>query len=600
MRITLYFIISFFITSVFASEITIIELHNKSIDQVLIENFENENNQQAKQEIITEDIKSEKDSVNLEEKLKIIDEIDATLDANKVEELKNIWQEIDKDEILYLVNNINKIHSSVLKNEIISTLSSTKIVPNGFTQEDFNRFLINSLLKLGDRKKAYEIIQSIDSSSNNINDSYYKQFTLNYLLSTYNLSEACNYRESIKDLDLNSETNFFLKIDIFCLILEEKYDQANLLNSLLIETETIQDDYFQFLLSKLINYENESENVLFSKNSRDIFLYSAMHRIANLPLNKDFFNTDPINLSMPIILSFTTDINLRLKAAHFAFLENLINIDSLAALYQTVDFTYDQLNNPTEVLKNLNGNVEIGMAYFYQLINVQLLPITRLEAIIQFWEFAEENNLEIIAYKISKKNLNTIEPSSEISMYGPSIAKAYIMSKDYENANKWLLFAENAVNDKLSISKLNSSKLLLNLYTVKEEENLTNILYENLKFMSTNLVDNNEENSNKIEVLNLIFSILNNENENPFKIQKKIQESKEMPALYLLESIRNASKKNNQIRLLFNIILSIDGKKWTDIHPEHLRIILLNLQNYKDGTTINSILLEVLEDNKII
>ena len=499
-----------------------------------------------------------------------------------------------------MLNNINKIHSSVLKNEIISTLSSAKIVPTGFTQEEFNRFLINSLLKLGDRKKAYEIIQSIDSSSDNINDSYYKQFTLNYLLSTYNLSEACNYRESIKDLDLKSKTNFFLKIDIFCLILEEKFDQANLLNALLIETETIQDDYFQFLLSKLIDFESELENVIFSDNSKDIFLYSAMHRIANLPLNKNFFNIDPINLSMPIILSFATDINLRLRAAHFAFLENSINIDSLSALYQTVDFTYDQLNNPTEVLNTLNGNIEIGMAYFYQLINVQLLPITRLEAIIQFWEFAEENNLESIAYQISKKSLNTIEPSSEISMYGPSIAKAYIMSKDYENANKWLLFAESAVDDKLSISKLNSSKLLLNLYAINEEENLTDILYENLRYMSTNLVDNNEENSNKIEVLNLIFSILNDENENPFKIQKKIQESKEMPALYLLESIRNASKKNNQIRLLFNIILSIDGKKWTDIHPEHLRIILLNLQNYKEGTIINNILLEVLEDNKII
>ena len=600
MRIALYIIILFFIKSTLANEITIIELHNKSIDQVLIENSDNTNNQQSNQEIISEDIQSDKDSINLEEKLKIIEEIDETLNTNKVEELNNIWQEVNKEEILYLVNNINKIHSSVLKNEIISTLSSTKIVPSGFNQEEFNRFLINSLLKLGDRKKAYEIIQSIDSSSDNINDSYYKQFTLNYLLSTYNLSEACNYRESIKDLDLNSKTNFFLKIDIFCLILEEKLDQANLLNALLIETETIQDDYFQFLLSKLIDFENELENVIFSDNSRDIFLYSAMHRIANLPLNKNFFNIDPLNLSMPIILSFATDINLRLKAAHFAFLENLINIDSLAALYQTVDFTYDQLNNPSEVLNTLNGNIEIGMAYFYQLINVQLLPITRLEAIIQFWEFAEKNNLESIAYQISKKNLNTIEPSSEISMYGPSIAKAYIMSKDYENANKWLLFAESAVDDKLSISKLNSSKLLLNLYVVREEENLTDILYENLKYMSTNLVDNNEENSNKIEVLNLIFSILNNENENPFKIQKKIQENKEMPALYLLESIRNASKKNNQIKLLFNIILSIDGKRWTDIHPEHLRIILLNLQNYKEGTIINNILLEVLEDNKII
>ncbi len=602
MRIALYIIILFFIKSVFANEITIIELHNKSIDQVLIENFENENNQQFKQEIISEDIQNDndKDLFNLEEKLKIIEEIDETLNTNKVEELNNIWQEVNKEEILYLLDNINKIHSSVLKNEIISTLASTKIVPNGFSEEEFNRFLINNLLKLGDRKKAYEIIQSIDSPSDNMNDSYYKQFTLNYLLSTYNLSEACNYRESIKDLDLNSETNFFLKIDIFCLILEEKFDQANLLNALLIETETIQDDYFQFLLSKLIDFENELENVIFSDNSRDIFLYSAMHRIANLPLNKNFFNIDPINLSMPIILSFATDINLRLKAAHFAFLENLINIDSLSALYQTVDFTYDQLNNPSEVLNTLNGNIEIGMAYFYQLINVQLLPITRLEAIIQFWEFAEKNNLESIAYQISKKSLNTIEPSSEISMYGPSIAKAYIMSKDYENANKWLIFAESAVDDKLSISKLNSSKLLLNLYAINEEENLTEILYENLKYMSTNLVDNNEQNSNKIEVLNLIFSILNSENENPFEIQKKIQESKEMPALYLLESIRNASKKNNQIKLLFNIILSIDGKKWTDIHPEHLRIILLNLQNYKEGTIINNILLEVLEDNKII
>ena len=602
MRITLYIIILFFIKSTFANEITIIELHNKSIDQVLIENFENENNQQSKQEIISEDIQNDndKDSINLEEKLKIIEEIDETLNSNKVEELNNIWQEVNKEEILYLLNNINKIHSSVLKNEIISTLASTKIVPNGFSEEEFNRFLINSLLKLGDRKKAYEIILSIDSSTDNINNSYYKQFTLNYLLSTYSLSEACNYRESIKDLDLNSETNFFLKIDIFCLILEEKFDQANLLNALLIETETIQDDYFQFLLSKLIDFENELENVIFSDNSRDIFLYSAMHRIANLPLNKNFFNIDPINLSMPIILSFATDINLRLKAAHFAFLENLINIDSLSALYQTVDFTYDQLNNPSEVLNTLNGNIEIGMAYFYQLINVQLLPITRLEAIIQFWEFAEKNNLEIIAYKISKKSLNTIEPSSEISIYGPSIAKAYVMSKDFENANKWLLFAENSVDDQLSISKLNSSKLLFNLYSIKDEENLTNILFENLKFMNTNLIANNNEYETKVEVLNLIFSLLNSENDNPFKIQRKIQESKEMPALYLLESIRSASSQNNEIRLLFNIILSINGKKWQDIHPEHLRVILLSLQNYKEGTIINNVLLEVLEDNKII
>ena len=89
MRIVLYIVILFFIKSTSANEITIIELHNKSIDQVLIENSKNENNQQSKQKIITEDIKSEKDSINLEEKLKII-----TLAYTQ---LKNTYREkIDK------------------------------------------------------------------------------------------------------------------------------------------------------------------------------------------------------------------------------------------------------------------------------------------------------------------------------------------------------------------------------------------------------------------------------------------------------------------------------------------------------------------------
>ena len=266
MRLALYIIISFFLKSTFANEITIIELHNKSIDQVLIENSENKNNEQSKKEIIEENILKDKDSINLEEKLQIIEEINETLNSNKVEELSNIWKEINKEELLYLSSNINKIYSNVLKDEIISTLSSAKIIPQGFDEEEFNRFLVNSLLKLDDRKKAYEIIQSIDTSSDTINNSYYKQFNLNYLLSTYNLSEACNYRENIKDLNLNSKTNFFLKIDIFCLILEEKFDQANLLNSLLLESETIQDDYFQFLLSKLIDNESQLEEVIFSDN----------------------------------------------------------------------------------------------------------------------------------------------------------------------------------------------------------------------------------------------------------------------------------------------------------------------------------------------
>ena len=77
-----------------------------------------------------------------------------------------------------------------------------------------------------------------------------------------------------------------------------------------------------------------------------------MHRIGNLPLTEKFLEIDPLNLSLPIILSYSSEIDLRLKSAHFAFFNNLINVDSLAALYQTVDFTYDELNNPSKVISS--------------------------------------------------------------------------------------------------------------------------------------------------------------------------------------------------------------------------------------------------------
>ena len=109
-----------------------------------------------------------------------------------------------------------------------------------------------------------------------------------------------------------------------------------------------------------------------------------MHRIGNLPLASKFLEIDPINLSIPIILSSSTNIDLRIKSAHYAFSNNLISEDSLAALYQTVDFSYEELNNPSDFIGSIKDNTEISMAYFYQLINIQLLPITRLNSIINF------------------------------------------------------------------------------------------------------------------------------------------------------------------------------------------------------------------------
>ena len=75
-----------------------------------------------------------------------------------------------------------------------------------------------------------------------------------------------------------------------------------------------------------------------------------------------------------------------------------------------------------------------------------------------------------------------------------------------------------------------------------------------------------------------------------------------MPSIYLVNKIRNNSVDLKKIDsdLLLSILVSLDGKKWNQIHPEHMRLILVGLQVYENGYILNKIILEILEQSKII
>ena len=186
-----------------------------------------------------------------------------------------------------------------------------------------------------------------------------------------------------------------------------------------------------------------------------------MTRIAELPFSYEFYELDKKNLSIPIILNQSSPIDLRIKAANESFLQNMIPVDSLAALYMSADFNSDQLNNPKETVESLFNNNELSMAFLFQLVNIQIFPNDRLNILIQFWDFAKKNSLEEIAYKLSINMLSSIEANSDNIIYGPQIASAYIFNNDFDNAVDWIELYENAMEvDSNSIY----TRILLDLY----------------------------------------------------------------------------------------------------------------------------------------
>ena len=80
---------------------------------------------------------------------------------------------------------------------------------------------------------------------------------------------------------------------------------------------------------------------------------------------------------------------MRIKAANESFLDNLITVDSLAALYMSADFSSDELSNPKETIDLFSNNKELSMAFLFQLVNIQIFPKDRLNSLIEFWDFAK-------------------------------------------------------------------------------------------------------------------------------------------------------------------------------------------------------------------
>ncbi len=585
MKFILFILLVLFSNSIFANEddnsgVEVINLYeSKSLDQIVLENLEDNN--QIEQPLETSD-----DSIETETNETEVKQIEFVknnfINNNKIENLQSYFQ------------NLQKINSKTLQTEIIEVLEDLQLNFEVDKDKEIFLLIINYLQSIGQINKSYKLIETYELSDDK-NFNFYIGVRLNYLLSTFQLNEACNLRE---ELNSNIKLDFFFleKLDIFCLILNDNQSEASLLNSILIESEKNIDIYFQNLFSLITNLSDEmsvnNEIKVSEINKELIFIYSAMTRIAELPFSHEFYELDKKNLSIPIILNQSSPIDLRIKAANESFLENLITIDSLAALYMSADFNSDQFKSPKETLEAFSENKELSMAFLFQLVNIQIFPNDRLDFLIKFWDFAKENNLEEIAYKLSTNMLSSIEANSENIIYGPQIALAYIFNNNFEVAVDWIELYENA---KKIDSKSIYTRILLDLYSSDDLNSFTNSIN-----LTLNTYSQNKESQNA-DLLYVLKAVMNLDIISDTDINlNKIYDDRLMPSIFLLNEINNSIINRDDEKFLFYSLISINDKDWSNIHPEHLKLILNGYLQYKDGILFRNIILEIFKNYKFI
>ena len=375
----------------------------------------------------------------------------------------DMWMQSDGNEIKNLINKINSLDLSNDANQIleIALLTNSEIPNKNINEDEFINFKIDYLIKKNNKKLIFDYLEK--NKSNIYNIKLIKHYVNEYLIEN-DLKRSC---ELINKVDIFDD-QYLGKFKIYCLLIENKRDQAQLIYDLLIETG-FSDIFFEDKFFFLMDYKSDVNNEI-SENS--ILDFHLSHKVTNN------FSFQPRKETPKFIWKYLSNANL-LQNTELINLDDYENISlieeathdgnynetELFNLYKRFQFNINQLLNAKDIYKQLP--ISEGRALIYQklLLSNDIENILDLSQILKnsFKKDNIENAFNLELRKFLEK-INIIEvPSDYSTFYSNNIQKQELIEKKIKINNKIIHQSKllNYINGKKSIEDIEKDLISL-------------------------------------------------------------------------------------------------------------------------------------------
>ncbi len=479
----------------------------------------------------------------------------------------DMWSNSDGELIKSILNkNLNRNLSEFSKKILdIALLTNSYIPTNNITEDEFLEFKFNHLIN----KKDFELIREFLINNSEVsNKNKLIKFYSEYFLSNSEVKKACeifNISGAITDKYLN---NF----KIYCLILENKKEQAQLLFDLSKELDEI-DTFFENKFNILMGYASKDEII----SDENILYFHLSHKT-----NNDF-NYEPKMDSPRYIWNYLSSSNILKNSNSFdiensedlrllerATHENVFEERELLDTYKKFQFNITQLLNAKDAYKLLPDYE--GRALLYQRLLLSVDVEQRLSMTSELYKSfqkkkldnAFDNEIKIILKKIKKDDV----PSNFTTFY--------------ENHTDNKLKKERKI--KFNNKKIHQSKLLnyfLNKTSLPKAEKETNDILKKIK--------RNKKYVFSTKDMILIESLKSD----GVKIDKKYANLYEYN--YQFSSDIKQMLSNGELGLLLIKIVDIVGESnLEDLDINTVNLLVSTMNELKNVDLRNEILIEVL------
>ncbi len=422
----LFFIIFFYCCPAFAEEsIDLWKKKSNTNSNVLKDNDESKEEQKIDISKINENKKEQiqiSENQNDDTPIKLV----GLYDPEKNDFNLDMWSKTNGNSIRDTIKRIEKINLSKFSEEIfLNTILTYSFPPqNNLSEKEFLKLKINWLIK----NNKIEVIEKF--LNNNLEfdgKSKLIKYLIDFYISSGNVSEGCKKSEFINK---EIKDNYLEKFRIYCLILNNKKEEAQL-NFDLLREEGRSDKFFDEKILFLLGIRDKPNNKISEKNLLNFYLSSiTVEGFQYEPTQKTDKNIWKYMVAANLIVIDKLEDPEIIKKYETAANEGTFEKEKIFEIYMSIPFSINQLLNASSLYQGLDDHE--GRALIYQRTLLSDNIENKLKLLFLLKELFEKEKLNNIFKENLSNTLKNIDPDDIPEDYKKLVERSIIVKKTNE------------------------------------------------------------------------------------------------------------------------------------------------------------------------
>ena len=380
----------------------------------------------------------------------------------------NMWSNTDAEDLEKIVKRINKLNlSKTAENIFIKTILTQSYYPKNMSEKEFSNLKINWMIR-NNKKNLLE--EFLSKNEQFINREKVIQYLVDESISNSEIKKGCSKAAFIGK---NIKDPYLEKFKIYCLILNKKKNQAQLLYEILKE-QNQSDKFFDKKISLIFGTTDKPDTEIKDDNLLNFYLSSiTVPNFKYIPTKKT--KKEIWNYLNSANLIDVQDLENRdeIKKFELAANEDRLDKEKVFEIYKKLNFSFNQLFNAENIYKSLDG-VE-SRALIFQKSTLTFDIEKKLEYLFLLKDLFKQDKLDNVYSKYLSNKLKEL-PQEEIPQeYKKKVEVNILKDKSEINLKKV------KYNDKI-LHKSKIIKFYLDEKTTsKKAQKDLNLIYKKIK-----------------------------------------------------------------------------------------------------------------------